>query len=197
MINATWHFFRAWLPLFLQNQHGYDETFMNGFLIAYYLATDAGSLTAGFAALMLARRGFQVHGSRMAVFGFYAGLCTLGGLAAALAPTGPVLLGVLLVVGFGALGMFPNYYSFSQELTSRHQGKVTGALGCSCWLAMAPIHEGVGELVKASGRYSLGMAVAAFAPILALAALGMFWGTGSGTAGETAKARPELATVEP
>src|SRR5262245_3257647 len=76
MINGTWHFFRAWLPLFLQDQHGYSEDFMNGFLLGYYVSTDMGSLTAGSAALALARWGFPVHQSRLAVFTACALLCT-------------------------------------------------------------------------------------------------------------------------
>jgi MFS transporter, ACS family, hexuronate transporter len=174
-INATWHFFRAWLPLFLQNQHGYTEGFMNGFMMAYYAATDAGSLAAGSASLALARRDMGVHAGRLAVFAACAGLCALS-LAAAFLPPGPLLLGVLAVIGFGALGLFPNYYSFSQELSERHQGKVTGALGCSCWLALAPVHEAVGELVQRTGSYTVGVAVAGLPPLLAVAALTWLWG---------------------
>lgn len=177
MINGTWHFFRAWLPLFLQKQHDYGEDFMNWFLLAYYVSTDAGALTAGLAVLALTRQGLSVHGSRLAVFALGAGLCTLAVLAAFL-PRGPLLLGVLLVIGFAALGLFPNFYSLSQELTLRHQGKLTGALGCSCWLAMAPVHEAVGDLVKQTGSYSLGMAAAGLAPVVALGALLLLWDKG-------------------
>ncbi len=175
MLNGTWHYFRAWLPLFLQNQHGYSEDFMNWFLLAYYVSTDIGSLAAGSATLGLVRWGLPVHPSRLAVFSACALLCTLAA-AAAFLPPGPMLLGVLLVIGFGALGLFPNYYSFSQGLTSRHQGKLTGALGCTCWLAMSPVHEAVGDVVKETGSYSAGMATAGFAPLVAVAALILFWG---------------------
>lgn len=174
-INSTWHFFRAWLPLFLQKQHDYGEGFMNGFMLAYYVAADLGSLSAGAATLTLARRGCSVHTSRVLVFGVAAVLCLFGAVAAVL-PAGQLLLGVLLVIAFGSLALFPNYYSFSQELTTRHQGKTTGALGCCCWLAVAPIHEAVGDLVQRTGSYSVGMAAAGFAPLAALLALVWFWG---------------------
>src|SRR5262249_3135934 len=47
-INTTWHFFRAWLPLFLQRQRGYSLPEAGLFSTAYYIATDVGSLTSGF-----------------------------------------------------------------------------------------------------------------------------------------------------
>ena len=56
---------------------------------------------------------------------------------------------MFLVIGFAALGLFPNYYSFTQEWTiSGHQGKLTGALGCICWLAMSLLHEVVGDSIN-------------------------------------------------
>src|SRR4029077_9601025 len=42
-INTTWHYFRAWLPLFLQTQRGYDTHESGWFILAYYVATDLGS----------------------------------------------------------------------------------------------------------------------------------------------------------
>jgi ACS family hexuronate transporter-like MFS transporter len=174
-INLTWHYFRAWLPLFLQNQHGYQEKFTFWFILAYYVFTDLGCLTAGFVTLRLTRWGLSVHGSRLAVFTGCAAVTTLS-VAAAFLPTGPLLLGVLLLIGFAALGLFPNYYSFSQEITVRYQGKVTGALGCICWLAMSLLHELVGESIKRTQSYSQGMAVAGLFPLIGVAALVFLWG---------------------
>jgi ACS family hexuronate transporter-like MFS transporter len=174
-VNTAWHFFRAWLPLFLQKQLLYDEATTSGFMVAYYVATDAGSLTAGAAALILARRGRTVHTSRVCVFAACSGLTALS-VAVATLDRGPVLLALLLVIGFAALGLFPIYYSFSQELTTRHQGKLTGALGCINWLAMYLLQAGVGELVKARGSYSLGVALAGLAPLVGATVLVLFWG---------------------
>jgi hypothetical protein len=72
--------------------------------------------------------------------------------------------------------LFPNYYSFSQELTVQHQGKVTGALGCINWLAMALLHELVGDSIKRTGSYSLGMALAGLAPMVGFLVLFLCWG---------------------
>lgn len=176
MINATWHFFRAWLPLFLEKQRGYERSDMNWIILGYYVSTDLGSLAAGWTVLRLTRKGMPVHGSRVGVFAFCALLCAVGGLSAAFLPAGPLLLAVLFIVGFGALGLFPNYYSFTQELSAHHQGKVSGALGCCVWLSMAPVHEAVGAFVKESGSYSLQIAIAALLPMIGLAVLLLWWG---------------------
>ncbi len=173
-INLSWHFFRVWLPLFLQKKHGYSEEQTFWFLAAYFFATDLGSLSAGFATLYLARRGVSVHRSRAAVFLMCALLVSLS-VVAANQPTGPLLLILLLVIGFGALGLFPCYYSFSQELTTRHQGKVTGALTFCSWTVASVLHAMVGEHVKQTGSYRMWFGVAALAPLVGFLALLILW----------------------
>jgi hypothetical protein len=175
-INVAWHYFRAWMPLFLRLGLGYDEATTNWFTLGYYVAADAGALTAGAAALYLARRGLTVHASRVRVFAACAALTALS-VAAALLGRGPLLLGLLLVIGFASLGLYPVYYSFSQELTTRHQGKLTGATGCICWLSMYPLHAVASESIKATGSYSTGVALAGLAPLAGLTALVLLWGT--------------------
>ncbi|MCS6849910.1 MAG: MFS transporter, partial [Gemmataceae bacterium] len=174
-LNGTWHFFRVWLPLFFQREHGYSERAANVFFIGYYVAADLGSLAAGFLSLRLARRGLPVHVGRMVTFFLFACL-TLLSLVAARLPAGPALWGVLWVIGFGALGCFPTYYSFTQELTTRHQGKVTGALGCLSWISMALLHEGVGKSVEMSGSSAHAVAWVGLAPLAAFLVIWLFWG---------------------
>src|SRR5262249_24477459 len=67
-INFTSHFFRPWLPLFLQQERDFSESGMYGFNAAYYIAADVGSITAGVVSLLLVRRGLSVHRSRTRVF---------------------------------------------------------------------------------------------------------------------------------
>jgi ACS family hexuronate transporter-like MFS transporter len=174
-INLTWHFFRAWLPLFLKRGRGYTTEEVQWFTSAYYLATDLGSLSAGFLALWLVRSGWSVHGSRLLSFFLFASLAALS-MVAAFLPAGPLLLGTLLVIGFGALGVFPNYYSFSQELTVRHQGKVTGMLGFSCWVSVALLQWVAGLIIEATQSYEMGVALAGLAPLAGFVVLVLFWG---------------------
>ena len=173
-INVTWHFLRAWLPLFLQDKQGYDIKESSVFFVFYYLASDIGSLTAGFLTLVLVRRGWTVFGSSVAVF-LGCAVITLLSLAVTYLEEPWLVRTMLIVIGFGALGLFPMYYSFSQELTVQHQGKVTGCLGCINWLAMSLLHELVGERVKETKNYAEGFALAGLAPWVGLAALLFFW----------------------
>jgi ACS family hexuronate transporter-like MFS transporter len=176
VVNLTWHFFRVWLPLFLREGHGYSARGTNFFTAAYYGAADAGSLAAGFTTLALARHGLSVHRSRVIVFAACMVLTTLS-VAVAYLPAGPLLLVLMLIIGFGALGLFPVYYSLSQELTIQHQGKVTGTLGCTTWLVSAVMHPLVGRWLDQTKNYSLVVALAGLAPLVGFVSLIGLWGT--------------------
>jgi ACS family hexuronate transporter-like MFS transporter len=181
-INSTWHYFRVWMPVILNQLHGFDDHDVQVFSIAYYAAADLGSLATGFISVWLVGRGLSVHGSRLAVFGLCSIMATLS-LVAILAPGNPVFLWVLPVVGFASLGLFPVYYSFTQELTVRNQGKVTGSLGFICWMVMAGLRAlegGVADLIKSEQggvveRYAFGIILAGVMPIVAMLILIFFW----------------------
>jgi MFS family permease len=132
-------------------------------------------LSAGLVTLFVIQRGAAVHRGRTVVFLGYAVVTALACVAAFL-PPGPLLIVVLLLVGFGSLGVFPNYYSFSQELTVRHQGKLTGFLGWSCWMAMGLMQAVVGNVVQAYHSYRIGIAIAGLMPLVGFAALVLLWG---------------------
>jgi ACS family hexuronate transporter-like MFS transporter len=174
-INLTWHFFRVWLPLFLGEHRKFSEQDVQKFSMAYYAATDAGSLSAGFAALLLARCGWSVHGSRVLVFGTCSALVLLS-FVVAYVNAGPLLFVLLLLLGFGALGMFPVYYSFSQELTTKDQGKLTGTLGFTTWMVTAAMHPLVGSWLDESKDWSSAFALAGLPPFLGLMVLITLWG---------------------
>jgi ACS family hexuronate transporter-like MFS transporter len=178
-INITWHYFRAWLTSFLADME-YEKNTAILFNSAYYIAADIGSLTVGFGTLYLIRRGHGVHRSRVLSFAACALLTTFCAIAVAFLPKGPMLLLLLLIVGFASLGLFPNYYTFTQELTVRHQGTLTGVLGCINWLAVAAMQLGVGWLVETTQSHRVGILIAGLSPLAATVALVGFWRESAG-----------------
>ncbi len=174
MINITWQYFRAWLPKFLQEQHGYSLTEVGVFTSAYYISADVGCISVGVIVKWLAGRGWRVHSARMTTFAVCTLLTMLSVLVAVL-PSGPLLLGLLLVIGAGALGLFPNYYSFTQELSKTHQGKITGMLGAVAWVGSALLQPLAGRSIDETKSYATGIVVAGLAPLIAVLALWLLW----------------------
>ena len=177
MINTSWQLVRAWLPTFLQKGRGYSEAEALYFNSLYFIFTDVGCIAAGAAALGLARRGMAVHTSRVLVFLACSLLAALTTVAAML-PAGWLLLGTLLAVAAGTLGVFPCYYSFTQELTVSHMGRVTGVLSFVGWLASAPVQKLFGRIADATGSYDLNMAILGWAPLAGLIAFVVLWPVG-------------------
>lgn len=176
-INSTWQLIRAWLPKFLEEGRGYSEAAALYFNSAYYVATDVGCLLAGAAGMWLVRRGLDAHRSRLLVFGVCSLLAALTTAAATL-PQGWLLLGVLLVVGAGALGLFPCYYSFTQEMSPQHVGKATGLLATIAWLVSSPLQKFFGRLVDQTGSFDLGLAILGWAPFAAFLVMLLLWRRG-------------------
>jgi ACS family hexuronate transporter-like MFS transporter len=173
-INLTWQLIRAWLPKFLMEGRGATETVALLFNSVYYIAADVGCILAGVATLRLARRGLHVHTTRMIVFGSCALLTALTCVAAAL-PLGWGLYSVLLIVAAGSLGLFPCYYSLSQETSERHMGKTAGLLGALAWIVSSPMQKVFGRVVDQTKSFDTGLALAGFAPAAAFIVLLLFW----------------------
>jgi ACS family hexuronate transporter-like MFS transporter len=174
VINLCFQFFRAWLPKFLREFHHYDRTTVNYFTSAYFIAADVGCVSVGLAVKRLTMSGWPVHRARMVTFILCACLTALSTVAASL-PRGPLLLVLLLAIGFGALGLFPNYYSLTQDLSSRHQGIVTGLLGFTTWTCTAFMQKLVGQRIDETGSYADGIFVVGLLPLIACGALVVFW----------------------
>lgn len=176
LINTCYHFFRVWLTLFLVQGRNYPEKTAFDILTAFYIANDVGCLSAGFTTAWLSLRGMSPHASRMLVFGM-CGVLTATSLLLPWLTAGWPLLFVLMLLSAGSLGLFPCYYALTQELSTQHQGKVTGLLGTSAWLATSPLHPIFGEWIKQTGRHDWGLAIAGVLPLIALFVLWVGWGT--------------------
>ncbi len=173
-INLCWHFYRAWMPKMLRERYGYSAAFVNYFTSAYYVATDIGCLGAGWAIRRLVKSGNSLHQARVLTFLGCSLLTALGALIPFL-PVPAVLPTVLLLLGAGVLGLFPIYYSLSQELSTRHQGKVIGALAFIAWITVAPMQRQIGRWVDQTGSYRNALIFTGLCPIVALAVFALAW----------------------
>lgn len=174
LINTAWQLLRAWLPKFLQEGRGYAEIDALYFTSFYYVATDVGCLGAGAATLLLHRSGLAVHTSRCLVFFGCASMTALTTLILFL-PQGTMLLAMLLLIGAGALGVFPCYYAFTQELSQFRQGAVTGLTGVFAWLLSAPMHTLLGRWVDRTGSFDAGLALTGWLPLIGLLLFLLLW----------------------
>lgn len=173
-INTTWQILRAWMPKFLQEGRGYTEGQALAFNSAWFIATDIGCLGAGALAVWLARRHLSVHAARVIVFAGCAVLCAACGLVPVLG-SGWLLLVVLALAGAGALGVFPLYHAFTQDISPAHQGKITGLAGVAAWLMPAQLQRLFGVLADRTGSFDLGLALAGLLPLLAVLPLWLLW----------------------
>jgi len=173
-INLCWQYFRAWMPKMLREQHDYTAHQVQYFSVAYYLATDAGCIAVGFLVKWLTTRGYSVHGARMATFLGCALLTSMSTLAAFL-PASSMLLITLMVIGFGSLGQHPLYYAFTQELSTRRMGKVTGVLSCTTWIVNAILQGGIGLWIDRTGSFAQVTFLAGLMPLFGFLAILSLW----------------------
>jgi ACS family hexuronate transporter-like MFS transporter len=174
VINLCWQFFRTWMPKMLREEYHYGAQEVQYFSIAYYVAADVGCLAIGFLTRYLAARGFSIHGARVTTFAACSLLTALTVFAAAL-PAGGALLGLLLVIGFGSLGQFPPYYSFTQELSARRMGNVTGVLSFLTWMSWSIVQPPIGRWIDRTGAFSQVMFLAGLTPLAGLLAVVLLW----------------------
>jgi ACS family hexuronate transporter-like MFS transporter len=173
-INMTWRSWGFWLPSFLRQEKGYSEDWMAYLTATFFFAADLGSIAVGAAILALARRGMSLHWARVLCYAGCSGL-TMMSVVAVLLPRGFGLVTVLAVLGFGALGLFPIYYALSQDISARHQGKVTGTLSFTNAICLAVLFPLQGRLVDASGSFALPLGFVGLVPVVGLAALLLWW----------------------
>lgn len=173
-INVTWHGYRTWLPLYLRSQRGYTFEQMSDFTTFYYVVADVGSWTVGLATLALCRLGAGLHSTRLLMFAGCAllTLCTAG---VPFLPDGWKLQAGLLAVAFGALGLFPTYFALTQELSAKHQGKVTGTLGACAHLSLSATYPVEGWVCRETRSYEWVLGAVGVFPLLALVLIVWLW----------------------
>lgn len=173
-INTMWQILRAWLPKFLQEGRGWSESGALYFNSAWFIATDVGCLGAGALAVWLAVRGWSVHRARLMVFGSCGLLCALCAAIPVLGHGWPLAV-LLMIVGAGALGLFPIYHAFTQDISGEHQGRITGLASVAAWIVPAAIQPLFGWLADQTGSFDAGLVAAGFLPLVAGLALWLGW----------------------
>jgi ACS family hexuronate transporter-like MFS transporter len=174
-MQAAWHIPRVWLMMLLQTGRGYAETTALNFSSAYYIATDLGCLLSGAASMwLIRRRAATPHDARRTV---YMGACVLTSCSVLLPSLGHgwVFLGTLLIMGAGALALFPCYYSFTQEISPTHVGRITGLLGLWVWAITSPMHSLAGWIADHTKNYDSIFVAAGLAPWLGVLAMKLLW----------------------
>jgi ACS family hexuronate transporter-like MFS transporter len=177
-INLCWQYFRAWMPMMLEDQYGYSKDQTQHFSSLYYLVAGIGCILVGLLVKWLAGAGWTVHQARMAAFTVCVLLTAVSALTSLL-PASGLLLVSLLAIGFGSLGQFPAYYAFTQELSVRQMGKITGVLSFLTWTSTALAQSLIGRWIDRTGSYTEVTFFAGLVPLLGWLGLALFWNTGS------------------
>lgn len=180
-INGTIALYRVWLPLALQDKSGLafsEHATLSRILPLYYLINDAGCLAAGAATVWLHSRGGQsVLNARRWVFTICALLIVPSALLPTLARaemTGLAMV-VLLMTAAGSLGVFPCYYSLTQELSRTQMGLVTGLLSFAAWIVPSSLQQPLGAHIDRTGSYDIAFQVGAWPVLVSAIALWLFW----------------------
>lgn len=169
-LNVSWQFLRAWLPLFLQDFHGYSRELTRVCTSAYFISTDVGCILAGVLVKWLVARGWGVSGARKLGFAGFAGLTALAA-AVPWVGSGPVMVAFLMAAGAGILGLHPYYYALVQELPARRMGLLSGCLAAVGWVVNGRFQIYVGARIEEAHSYDTGLVIVGLAPVVGLAAL--------------------------
>lgn len=129
LVDPVWWLYITWLPLFLNQVHGFDLKQIGLFAWVPYVAADAGSLFGGWLSGFLISRGWSVNAARKAVIAF-AALLMPAGIFAAFTPDSMTALALIGVVLFGFQVWINNVQTLPSDFySSKAVGSVAGLGG--------------------------------------------------------------------
>jgi MFS transporter, ACS family, hexuronate transporter len=164
-VNICWHFYRVWLPRFLDVDLKLAQGNIQFVLMGFYVAADLGSLGAGYLTRRLTFAGYSVERSRKIILLAAALLCTLS-TPAALVLTPWLTLPLVFLVGMGAMGGFPIYFALNQETAPRQTALCLGVTGSLSLLSIGVLNPPIGQLVDRVGTFAPTLIVIGFVPLL-------------------------------
>jgi len=129
LVDPVWWLYITWLPLFLNQVHGFDLKQIGLFAWVPYVAADAGSLFGGWLSGFLISKGWSVNSARKAVIAF-AALLMPAGILAAFTPDSMTALALIGVVLFGFQVWINNVQTLPSDFySSKAVGSVAGLGG--------------------------------------------------------------------
>lgn len=129
LVDPVWWLYITWLPLFLNQVHGFDLKQIGLFAWVPYVAADAGSLFGGWLSGFLISRGWSVSSARKIVIGFAACLMPAG-ILAAFTPDSMTALALIGIVLFGFQVWINNVQTLPSDFYSaKAVGSVAGLGG--------------------------------------------------------------------
>jgi ACS family hexuronate transporter-like MFS transporter len=172
-INICWHFLINWIPAYLKDERGLTYQSSNLLSAVPFLAADLGNLGGGWLSRRLASRGVSAIRARKSVMSLCAVLILCGiGVGQASSNTTALLL--LAVMAAGTAAFMPNYFAFTQEVSTKHTGLIVGYLGGVAHLFVAGFQPFAGKIRDLTGSFSLIFLLVGLAPLVGLATL--LWG---------------------
>ncbi len=171
-VNICWHFYRVWLPRFLDVDLKLPGDHILYVLSGFFLAADLGSMGAGYLTRRLAA-GYSVERARKIVLLIAALLCLLS-TPAALAATPGVSLPLLFLVAVGSMGGFPIFFALNQEAAPRRPALCLGITGSISLLSIAVLNPPIGMLVDRIGTFAPSLMAVGCVPLVG-ALIGLYW----------------------
>ncbi len=129
LVDPVWWLYITWLPLYLNQVHGFDLKQIGLFAWVPFVAADAGSLFGGWLSGHLIGRGWSVNSARRAVIIFAACLMPAG-IFAAFTASAMLALVLIAIVLFGFQVWINNVQTLPSDMfPSRAVGSVAGLGG--------------------------------------------------------------------
>jgi ACS family hexuronate transporter-like MFS transporter len=175
-INICWHFLVNWIPDYLKGERGLKFEVGNFLSTIPFLAADGGNILGGWFARRFAVRGGSILRARRSVIATATPLIVASGLGVGLATNLPTAVILISIMAAATAAFMANYFSFTQDVSTRHTGLVVGYLGAIGNLFAAGFQPLAGRVKDLTGSYTLVFVIAGLAPLIGLAALLWGWG---------------------
>jgi MFS family permease len=174
-INICWHFLVNWIPTYLKKERGLQFATGNVLSTIPFLVSGGGNLLGGWLARQFAASGWSAVRSRQLVMILVTPIIIAAGLSIGLAANHTVAVILLSVMAFGTTAYMANFFSFSQDVSTRHTGLVVGYLGGIGNLFVAGIVPLAGKIKDLTGSFTLVFFLVSLAPSIGLVTLLWSW----------------------